>query len=206
MLVIGLTGSIGMGKSTAAARFRANGIAVFDADAAVHQLYSGAAAPLIEKAFPGTTTDGVVDRVRLLMRLIDDPAGFKSLEAIVHPMVRELEREFLEAEAEKGAALAVLEIPLLFETGGDRLVDVTVLVSAPADIQRARVLARPNMTAAKFDQILSRQLSDAEKRRRADFTVDTSGSIAESAAQIDKLVQRLKTKAGTAYQLHWAAP
>ncbi|MGD9668684.1 MAG: dephospho-CoA kinase [Hyphomicrobiaceae bacterium] len=204
MLVIGLTGSIGMGKSTAANRFRTNGVAVFDADAAVHQLYSGAAVRQIEEAFPGTTVNGIVDRQRLLAALMAEPAGFKKLEAIVHPLVREMEREFLRAEVASGSAMAVLEIPLLFETGGDRLCDVTVVVSAPAEAQRERVLARTGMTQDKLDEILSRQLPDTEKRRRADFVVDTGGPISESEAQIDRLVERLETRQGSAYQRYWA--
>ena len=204
MLVIGLTGSIGMGKSTAAARFAENGIAVFDADAAVHQLYAGAAVHLIENAFPGTTQNGVVDRPRLLAALIAAPEGFTRLEAIVHPMVRDLERDFLHAEKQKGAAMAVLEIPLLFETGGDKLCDVTVVVSAPAQMQRERVLQRPGMTPEKLDEILARQMPDADKRARADFVVDTGGTIAESQAQIDKIIARLKERSGTAYHRYWA--
>ncbi len=204
MLVIGLTGSIGMGKSTAADRFRNLGISVFDADAAVHQLYSGAAVDLIEKAFPGTTKNGVVDRQKLLATLMKNSEDFKKLEAIVHPLVRDMEGAFLRSEADKGAAMAVLEIPLLLETGGDKFCDVTVVVSAPADVQRARVLQRKGMTEAKLDEILSRQLADSEKRRRADFVVDTSGSISESEAQIDKLVAQLKPRVGSAYQRYWA--
>ncbi len=204
MLVIGLTGSIGMGKSTAAARFAENGIAVFDADAAVHQLYAGAAVHLIENAFPGTTQNGVVDRPRLLAALIAAPEGFTRLEAIVHPMVRDLERDFLHAEKQKGAAMAVLEIPLLFETGGDKLCDVTVVVSAPAQMQRERVLERGGMTPEKLDEILARQMPDDDKRARADFVVDTGGTIAESQAQIDKIIARLKERSGTAYHRYWA--
>lgn len=204
MLVIGLTGSIGMGKSTAANRFRANGIAVFDADVAVHQLYAGAAVPLIEEAFPGTSENGVIDRQRLLAALMANPAGFKILEAIVHPLVRDMEAQFLHSEVRNGAAMAVLEIPLLFETGGDKLCDVTVVVSAPAAAQRARVLERPGMSQKKLDEILAHQLPDAEKRRKADFVVDTGGTILESEQQIDRLVERWKTQPATAYQRHWA--
>ncbi len=203
MLVIGLTGSIGMGKSTAAGRFRETGIAVFDADDAVHQLYAGAAVHVIEEAFPGTTQNGIVDRPRLLAALVAEPDGFKRLEAIVHPMVRDLEREFLRKEMDRGAQMAVLEIPLLFETGGDRLCDVTVVVSAPEDDQRERILARPGMTPAKLDEMLARQMPDAEKRARADFVVDTSGAIPETHAQIDRIVNELKARRGSVYQLYW---
>lgn len=204
MLVIGLTGSIGMGKSTAAARFRENGIAVFDADAAVHQLYAGAAVHLIEEAFPGTTANGIVDRQRLLAALMATPNGFTRLETIVHPLVRDMERNFLRAEMEKGALMAVLEIPLLFETGGDRLCDVTVVVTAPAEAQRERVLERSGMTAEKLAEILARQMPDADKRARADFVVDTGGPIPESHAQIDRIVTLLAGRTGTAYHRHWA--
>lgn len=204
MLIVGLTGSIGMGKSTAAERFREHGIGVLDADAVVHNLYRGAAVPLVEAAFPGTTRDGAIDRPLLLAAITRVPDGFRRLEAIVHPLVRDAEREFLATEHARGADLAVLEIPLLFETGGDKLVDVTVVVSAPAAMQRDRVLARPGMTEAKLAEILSRQLSDAEKRRRADFIVDTSGEITETHAQIDRLLAVLRSRDGTAYQRHWA--
>ena len=204
MIVVGLTGSIGMGKSTAAARFRHNGVAVFDADAAVHDLYRGAAAGEIELAFPGTTDAGVVDRQKLLKVLMETEGGFKRLEAIVHPLVRAAEAEFLKRQHAAGAELAVLEIPLLFETGGDRLVDATIVVSTTAETQRRRVLDRPGMTEEKLAEILSRQLSDGEKRARADFVVDTSGTIAETEAQIDKLIGTLRGLPAGAYHRHWA--
>ena len=204
MLIVGLTGSIGMGKSTAAARFRENGISVFDADAEVHALYRGAAVARIEAAFPGSTEAGVVDRGRLLRALTSHADGFARLEAIVHPLVRAAEKAFLDTEAGRGADMAVLEIPLLFETGGDALVDVTVVVSAPPESQRERVVARPGMTIAKFEEILSRQLSDEEKRQLADFVVDTSGAITDTGKQIDSLVERLRGRAGEAYHRCWA--
>lgn len=203
MLLIGLTGSIGMGKSTAANRFRANGIAVIDADAEVHKLYRGAAVAPIESAFPGTTGPDGVDRQKLAACLLKDPAGFKRLEAIVHPLVHAAEKALLEAEAKRGADMAVLEIPLLFETGGDKRVDVTVVVSAPAAMQRQRVLDRPGMTPEKLEQILSRQMSDAEKRGRADFVVDTSNSIPETQVQIDKVIAALRGRSGSAYERFW---
>jgi dephospho-CoA kinase len=203
MLIIGLTGSIGMGKSTAAERFRHHGIAVIDADAEVHKLYAGAAVAPIEAAFPGTTRDGAVDRLALSAALMRDPTDWKKLEAIVHPLVQQAERNILQAEYERGAAMAVLEIPLLFETGGDARVDVTVVVSASAEEQRRRVLARPGMTPEKLAAILARQMPDAEKRRRADFVVDTSGTISESQAQVDAIVARLAGRQGTAYAQHW---
>ena len=204
MLVIGLTGSIGMGKSTAAARFRELGIAVCDADAEVHKLYEGAAVPLIEAAFPGATANGKVDRQRLSQMLLADPSQFKRLEAIVHPLVFEAERAFLRAEAARGASLAVLEIPLLLEGGGERRVDCVIVCSAPLHLQRQRVLQRPGMTPEKLEQILARQMSDAQKRARADFVVDTGGTFAETDAQVDRIVESLKGRHGTAYAKNWA--
>jgi dephospho-CoA kinase len=203
MLLIGLTGSIGMGKSTAAARFRHAGIPVIDADALVHELYEGEAVAPIEAAFPGVAVDGRVDRRQLSEQLMGRPEGFKILESIVHPLVQKAERRALHEADAAGIAMAVLEIPLLFETGGDSKVDVTVIVSAPAEIQRDRVLARPGMTAEKLAVILGRQLSDEEKRRRADFVVDTSGDIATTEAQIDAIVVSLRGRVGTAYERFW---
>ncbi len=204
MIVIGLTGSIGMGKSTVAERFRQLGIPVCDADAVVHELYEGAAVAPIEAAFPGTTSGGKVDRVKLGQAVLKDPHGLKRLEAIVHPMVQEAEREFLRKAAEQGAQMAVLEVPLLFETGGDARVDVTIVVSAPPEVQRERVLARPGMTPSKLEAILARQMPDSEKRRRADFVVDTGVTIEESHAQVDAIVERLRNRGGRAYQQFWS--
>ncbi len=204
MLIIGLTGGIGMGKSTAAARFRANGIAVLDADAEVHRLYAGPAVPLVEAAFPGTTGPAGVDRTKLAAAVLADPAGFKRVEAIIHPLVLEAERAFLRAEKARGATMAVLEVPLLLETGGDKRVDVVIVVSAPADVQRQRVLQRPGMTLEKLGQILLRQMPDAEKRTRADFVVDTGGALAETEAQIDQIIATLRTRSGTAFERAWA--
>lgn len=205
MLIVGLTGSIGMGKSTAAARLRHHGIPVCDADAVVHDLYRGAAVPLIEEAFPGTTGDGAVDRSKLSAKLLADPKGFKLLEEIVHPLVRRAECEFLRQASESGHDIAVLEIPLLFETGGDKLVDVTIVVSAGEAEQRRRVLERPGMTAEKLDSLLSRQLPDAEKRTRADYVVDTSGPIPETVARLDNIVSELRFggREAAAYRRHW---
>jgi dephospho-CoA kinase len=204
MLVIGLTGSIGMGKSTAAERFRARGIAVFDADAAVHALYAGKAAPLVEAAFPGTTAEGRVERTRLAAMVLEDPEAFRRLEGIIHPLVEAEERAFLRAEAARGAEMAVLEIPLLYETGRDAHVDAVVVVSASAATQRVRVLKRPGMTPEKLDGLLTRQLGDAEKRRRADFVVDTDVPMAESSARLDAIIAELRTRKGQAYHRHWA--
>jgi dephospho-CoA kinase len=204
VLIVGLTGSIGMGKSTVAARFRSHGIGVCDADAEVHRLYEGAAVPAIEAAFPGTTHAGRVDRQKLAQALIAKPEGFARLEAIVHPLVFGAERAFLHAEAARGAAIAVLEIPLLLETRGEARVDVVVVVSAPAEQQRARVLQRPNMTPDKLDQVLARQMPDAEKRARADFIVDTGGTLAETDVQVDNIVESLRRRTGTALARAWA--
>jgi dephospho-CoA kinase len=206
MLVIGLTGSIGMGKSTVAKRFVANGIAVCDADAEVHKLYraEGAAVAPIEAAFPGVTGPDGVERPKLAAALLADPSGFKRLEAIVHPLVYAAERDFLRSEALRGADLAVLEIPLLLEGNGAGRVDVVVVVSAPAAMQRQRVLERPGMTPEKFEQIVSRQLPDAEKRKRADFIVDTGVSITETEAEVDKIIAGLRGREGSAYARHWA--
>jgi dephospho-CoA kinase len=209
MLLIGLTGSIGMGKSTAAERFRTLGLPVIDADAEVHKLYRGRAVAPIEAAFPGTTRErpdggGEVDRAALAKALMADPSGFKTLEKIVHPMVFEAEKVLLRAAIARGATMAVLEIPLLFEGGGEKRVDVTVVVSAPAQMQRARVLARPGMTPEKLDSLLARQTPDAEKRRRADFVVDTSTAIPQTQAQIDRIVEQLKARTGSAYAAYWS--
>jgi dephospho-CoA kinase len=204
MLIVGLTGSIGMGKTAVAARFRELGIAVCDADAEVHKLYNGAAAPLIEAEFPGTTREGKVDRQKLAETLLADPGGFVRLEAIVHPLVVAAERAFLRSRAAGGAAMAVLEIPLLLETGGEKRVDVVVVCSAPSDKQRERVLQRPGMTTQKLERILTRQMPDAEKRARADFVVDTGGTLVETRLQVDKIVESLKGRTGTAYGSIWA--
>ena len=204
MLVVGLTGSIGMGKSAVAARLRAQGIAVCDADAEVHKLYEGAAVPAIEAAFPGTTAAGKVDRQKLAAALLAEPGKFRRLEAIVHPLVFEAERTFLRNEAAEGAAMAVIEVPLLLETGGERRVDAVIVCSAPAEAQRQRVMLRPGMTPEKLAQMLARQMPDAEKRARADFVVDTGGSFAESEAQVDKIVESLKGRRGTAFVKFWA--
>jgi len=204
VLIIGLTGSIGMGKSTVAARFRALGVPVCDADAEVHKLYAGAAAPLIETAFPGTASSGSVDRAKLAAVLMQQPQRFKELEAIIHPLVFEAERAVMRKAAESGAPMLVLEVPLLFETGGEKRCDVTVVVSAPADKQRERVMLRPGMTAEKLEALLERQVPDAEKRARADFIVDTGTTIPETEAQVDKVVAALQGRRGTAFEQYWA--
>lgn len=200
MLIIGLTGSIGMGKSTAAEQFRNRGIPVCDADAEVHRLYEGKAVPLIEEAFPGTVVDGRVDRAKLSAQVVSNKAAMKLLEALIHPLVRNAEQDFLFQAQRSGHAMAVLEIPLLFETGGDDLVDVSIVVSAGALLQRERVLARPGMTEEKFDRILAQQLPDEEKKRRADFVVDTSSSIEETRQELDRIIESLEGRRGTAIQ------
>lgn len=188
MISVGLTGSIGMGKSTVAAMLRELGVPVFDADAAVHALQGqdGRLVAAIEAVFPGTTGAAGVDRQRLGARVLGDDAAMARLEAIVHPAVAEERAAFLTAHA--GAAILVFDIPLLFERGGNTVVDVTLVVSAPADVQRARVLARPGMTPAKFEAILARQLPDAAKRARADHVIDTGTTLAATAAQVAAFV------------------
>lgn len=189
MRVIGLTGSIGMGKSTTAKLFAEAGVPVYDADATVHRVYASEAAPAIEAAFPGTTENGAVDRVKLSAQVVGNPEAMKRLEAIVHPMLRRYHEAFLvEAEA-SGAPVAVIDVPLLFETGGDRRVDAVVVVSTAPDVQRQRILARDNMTTDKLDAILSRQMPDAEKRRRADFVVDTTHGLEPVRAAIRDILE-----------------
>jgi dephospho-CoA kinase len=189
MLALGLTGSVGMGKSTAAAMFAKAGVAVFDADRAVHALYAGPAVAAIEAAFPGTTTDGAVDRVKLGARVAGDAAAFARLEAIVHPMVREVEIAFRARAAAAGRRIMLLDIPLLFETAGEGRVDAIAVVSTTAAIQRERVLARPGMTEERFAAILARQMPDADKRARAHFILDSGGGFADTERQIGDLLR-----------------
>ena len=184
MFILGLTGSLGMGKSATARFFAEAGVPVHDADAVVHRLYEGEAVDAIEAAFPGTTAGGKVDRNKLSARVLGDAAALQRLEAIVHPLVQEAERRLLAEAAANGEKIAVLDIPLLFETGGDRRVDAVVVVSAPPDVQRARVLERPGMTIEKLESILSKQMPDAEKRRRADFVVDSSQGFESARVQV----------------------
>src|ERR1700716_3051826 len=184
MLILGLTGSIGMGKSTTAKLFVEAGVPVYDADATVHMLYEGEAVPFIEAAFPGTTVEGKVDRARLSARVVHDPAAIKQLEQIVHPMLGASRQKFLQEAEQSGAPVAVVDVPLLFETGGEKRVDAVVVVTTTPEIQRQRVLARDNMTGEMLDAILARQLPDAEKRKRADFVVDTSHGLDPVRARI----------------------
>ena len=189
--VLGLTGSVGMGKSTVARMFASRGVPVFDADVVVHRLQGpgGLLVESIEKAFPGTTGPGVVDRAQLGARVFGDPAALARLEAIVHPAVRAERHEFLLEHA--GAPLVVFDIPLLFEKGGIEEVNAVLVVSAPAEVQRARVLARPGMTPERFAEILALQLPDAEKRTRADYVIDTGCPIGATEAAVAALVEKL---------------
>ena len=188
MIILGLTGSIGMGKSTTAKLFAEAGIPVYDADATVHQLYEGEAAPAIEAAFPGTTVDGKVDRQKLSARVVHDPAAMKQLEQIVHPMLGVSRQKFF-ADAERaGAPVTVVDVPLLYETGGEKRVDAVVVVTTSPENQRARIMARGTMTSEALDSILARQLPDAEKRKRADFVVDTSHGLDPVRARIREIL------------------
>lgn len=194
MIVLGLTGSVGMGKSATATLFREAGVPVFDADAAVHELYRGEAAAAVEAAFPGTTHGGVVDRTRLRDRVMGDEAAIRRLEALIHPMVRARREAFLADARLHAHDVAVLDVPLLFETGGQAGVDAVVVVSAPEAVQKARVLARPGMTEALFSAILGRQLPDADKRARADHIIDTGHGFEAARAQVVALLARLRPR------------
>jgi dephospho-CoA kinase len=197
MRILGLTGSIGMGKSTTAKLFAEAGVPVYDADAAVHKIYEGEAAPAIEAAFPGTTVDGKVDRAKLSAKVLHNPAAIKQLEQIVHPMLGASRNKFLDDAARSGAPVAVVDVPLLFETGGEKRVDAVVVVTTTPEAQRERILARDGMTDEKLEAILARQLPDAEKRKRADFVVDTShgldpvrAAIRDILAEVVKMPRR----------------
>lgn len=203
MFILGLTGSIGMGKSVAANQFKANGVPVFDADQAVHDLYAGAAVAPVGEAFPGVVDNGRINRTELSRVLLEQPHRFSELEAIVHPLVRKMQREFLAQHDQAGQRLVVLEIPLLFESGLDRVIDAVAVVSAPYAAQRERVLQREGMTSQKFEEILKRQMPDEEKRTKADFVVDTGGAIEQTQQQINTLVELLRARKGEAFQKHW---
>ncbi len=190
MIILGLTGSIGMGKSTTAKLFEEAGVPVYDADAAVHKIYEGEAAPAIEAAFPATTADGKVDRNKLSAKVVHDPAAMKRLEQIVHPMLGASRQQFLHDAERSGAPVAVVDIPLLFETGGEKRVDAVVVVTTTPEIQRQRILERDNMTGEKLNAILTRQLPDAEKRKRADFVVDTSHGLDPVRARIRDILDQ----------------
>src|ERR1700676_3003185 len=190
MLILGLTGSIGMGESTTAKLFAEAGVPVYDADAAVHKIYEGEAAPAVEAAFPGTTVGGKVDRAKLSAKVVHDPAAIRQLEQIVHPMLRSYHQKFLEDAERSGAPVAVIDVPLLFETGGEKRVDAVVVVTTAPEVQRERILARGTMTAETLDAILARQTPDAEKRRRADFVVDTSHGLDPVRARIRDILDQ----------------
>ncbi|WP_416878874.1 dephospho-CoA kinase [Litorimonas sp.] len=196
MIILGLTGSIGMGKTTTAGLFADEGCPVFDADKAVHQLYAkgGKAVPLIDAVFPDAVKDGAVERSVLGAHMRADPLNLKVLESFIHPWVEDLRQAFFTAARENKADIVVLDIPLLFETGGDRKVDYTVTVTAPAEVQKERVMARPGMTEELFEMLLSRQLPDSEKRRRADYVLSTGVSIPETRKQVQELMRKLRAK------------
>ena len=198
MLLIGLTGSIGMGKSETAKMFAAEGVPVYDADAEVHKLYApgGAAVAPLEEAFPGVVKDGAVDRTLLSKEVIGNPEALKKLESIVHPLVGQANRAFLENAAKAGADMVLLDIPLLFETGGRERVDVIVVVSAPYELQRERVLARPDMTEEKFEEIFAKQVSDADKRAGADYIVESDTGLDHARAQVRDIIADLKGREG----------
>ncbi len=198
MFILGLTGSIGMGKSTTAAMFRQKGVPVHDADAAVHALYHGAAVAPVQARFPGAIIGNRVDRARLSALVLGDPAAMRDLEGIVHPLVRDAERAFLSEHRLQRTPLIVLDIPLLFETQGENRCDAVLVVTAPAGIQRTRVLARPGMTPDKLDAILARQVPDAQKRARAHFIVDTSHGLAAAQADIGSIISALAGRSGNA--------
>lgn len=193
MVVIGLTGSLGMGKSTTARFFADAGIPVHDADLAVHRLYAGDAVPIIEAEFPGVGNAKEIDREKLAKCVLGDPEALRRLEAIIHPLVRREERRFLDDAERAGKTVAVLDIPLLFETGADRRVDAVVVVTAPAEMQRARAFSRTGMTEEKFQALLAKQMPDAEKRLRADFVVDTSQGFDSARQQVHAILQAAPT-------------
>lgn len=195
MIRLGLTGSIAMGKSATAKMFAGAGVPVHDADATVHALYAGRAVPLIEAAFPGTTAEGKVDRTRLGEVVLGKPEAIARLESIIHPLVHEEEASFLARARAEGRRMVVLDIPLLFETGGERRMDAVVVVSAPPEVQRERALARPGMTAQRLDAILARQMPDAEKRRRAHFIVDTGSGLDPARRGVQSVIRALSGKA-----------
>jgi dephospho-CoA kinase len=196
MFILGLTGSIGMGKSTTANFFRQAGVPVHDSDAVVHRLYEGEAVGPVEAAFPGVTVAGRIDRVKLAGKLVGDPDAIRRLESIVHPLVRAVSDRFVEQQRASGARIILLDIPLLFETGGESKVDAVVVVSAPADVQRARVLSRAGMTAQRLDALMARQMSDAEKRARAHFVVDSSRSFDSARAQVHGILRAVSALPG----------
>lgn len=196
MVIVGLTGSMAMGKSTAARYLASRGIPVFDSDAAVHALYEGEAVERIERAFPGVSEDGRIDRARLGKAIAGSSDALARLEAIVHPMVRRKQRDFILREADRGTKAVVLDIPLLFESGADALVDAVIVVSAPESVQRQRLASRQSLTPEKIEDLLGRQMPDAEKRARADFVVDSSGPVEATRGQLDRIIATLRERDG----------
>jgi dephospho-CoA kinase len=197
LIVLGLTGSIGMGKSTTAKMFAEAGVPVHDSDEAVHRLYAGKAAPLVEAAIPGTVVDGVVDRARLSNAVLGNTAALTTLEKIIHPLVRADADAFVERHLRGNTPLVVLDIPLLFETGGRQRVDKVAVVTASPNVQRSRVLARPGMTREKFESILARQVPDEEKRRQADFIIDTGNGMEPARREVSRIIETLTGKTGS---------
>ncbi|WP_342360104.1 dephospho-CoA kinase [Terrarubrum flagellatum] len=198
MFILGLTGSIGMGKSATAEMFRARGVPVHDSDAVVHALYSGAAVAPVEAAFPGVAKDGAIDRALLSQRVLNNSEAIRTLEGIVHPLVRVESDRFVSESKRAGHPLIVLDIPLLFESGGEKRCDAVVVITAPAEIQRARVLSRPGMTREKFESILAKQMPDAEKRQRAHFLVDTSLGFDSARRAVGDILRALAGRPGRA--------
>jgi dephospho-CoA kinase len=196
MLVLGLTGSVGMGKSTVTAMFAEKGVATFDADATVHRLYRGAAAPLVEAAFPGTLVDGVLDREKLAAKVIGNPSAIALLEEIVHPLVHEAENAFRARAAGEGRRVILIDVPLLLETAGETRVDAVILVSTTPEIQKMRVLGRAGMTEERFAAIRARQMPDDEKRRRSHFTIDTGGEFADTRRQVEDVLRAVAGMSG----------
>ncbi len=188
MKILGLTGSVGMGKSTTAQMFVDEGVPMFDADAAVHLLYKGEAAPLIEREFPGTTKNGTVDREKLSAQVVGNPEALSRLEKLVHPLVGKLRAKFMQDAEKEGTKAVLLDIPLLFETGDPSKFHAVIVVSAPEDVQRERVLARPGMTLEKFEAILKRQMPDPEKRARADFVINTGEGLQSARNQVKQVL------------------
>ena len=193
MFILGLTGSIGMGKTTTARLFAEEGVPVHDSDAAVHKLYEGEAVAAIEEAFPGSTANGKVDRQKLGAMVVNDAAALNRLETIVHPLVRQSGARFLEQARQRGEKIVLLDIPLLFETGGEKRVDAVVVVTAPQEVQRQRVLERPGMTPDKLEAFLAKQTPDAEKRRRADFIVDSGNGLESAREQVRNILRKIAT-------------
>lgn len=191
MLIIGLTGSIAMGKSTVADLIAQHDVPIISADDIVHELYRGKAIPLIEAIFPGCTNETEVDRQKLMQSLNNDKAGFKKLESIIHPLVRQEEWAFIKAQKQAKTKLVIIEIPLLYETGADKLMDAVILVSASKESQKQRALDRPNMTEEKFEALLAKQMPDAQKRAKADFIIDTDKTLEETATDIEAVINEI---------------